>query len=199
MPRGRYFSHIQISASQTGFTRNQKVPEMSPLSFSEIPLVVLEKVVCLLNGEDRVRVRLVSKAFQKACDGTTRFLTVKRSQWSGFPDLTRLDNCTVVLFLDDLATLPSFRLNRFEQPTNGSFLLVCGEWWWKRADLRQWMGQQKEEKVFKVGLMLCIMEQAQSDFDLCSMIEEVLDEEAPVLNYLGVWSQLVSFQILREQ
>jgi hypothetical protein len=169
---------------------------MAQVTFSDVPLGVMEKIVCHLKGQDKASVRLVSKAARDACDNTTTFLTVRRSQWNGFPNLQRLMNCTVVLFLDDMATLPSFRLDKYEQQTEGSFLLVCGEWWWKRADLRKWIGIQKESRISKVGLMLCITEQPRGNVDVCDMIEEVLDEGAPDLHYLGVWSQLVGFLAL---
>ena len=164
---------------------------MAAASFAEIPSVVLEKIVCLLNGQDKATVRLVSRGARDACDSVTKFVTVKRSQWSGFPDLQRMHSCTVVLFLDDLATLPSFRLDQYEPQTDGSFLLVCGEWWWKQPDLRRWIELQKNSRISKVGLMLCIMEQPPGSVDVCSLIEEVLDDEGAELNYLGVWSQLV--------
>lgn len=166
------------------------------MSFRELPLTLWEKVIALLKGQDRASVRLVCTVTRQACDSTTKFLTLKRSEWSGFPDMNKMRNCTVVLFLDDTAMLPSFKLENCVQPISGKFLLVCGEWWWMRSDVREWIKYHQNKSDFRVGLLLCILEQIQGDGDICSTIEEVLDEEAPDLNYLGIWPQLVSIHTL---
>ncbi|BDA48693.1 hypothetical protein COCOBI_12-3750 [Coccomyxa sp. Obi] len=105
--------------------------------------------------------------------------------------MNKMRNCTVVLFLDDTAMLPSFRMEHCVQQIKGRFLLVCGEWWWMRPDVREWIKYHQNKGDFKVGLLLCILEQIQGDGDICSTIEEVLDDQAPDLNYLGIWSQLL--------
>ncbi len=170
---------------------------VATMSFRELPLTLWEKVIGLLKGQDRASVRLVCTATREACDSTTKFLTLKRSEWSGFPDMNKMGNCTIVLFLDDTAMLPSFKWENCVQQISGKFLLVCGEWWWRRSDVREWIKYHQNKSDFKVGLLLCIMEQIQGDGDICSTIEEVLDEEAPDLNYLGIWPQLVRIHILK--
>lgn len=101
----------------------------------------------------------------------------------------------MVVFIDDIACKPSFKIEEFQQLSEGNFIFISGEWWWSRADLRVWIIAQKEQRHYKIGLLLCMMEQVDGFFDICDTVEEKLGDGVPELNYLGIWPQLVRLYI----